>query len=46
MPSGCFVATIAMLTMRLLLHDSGNSSELLYCTNVKPASHNLKTEVL
>lgn len=42
MPSGCFVATIAMLTMHLLLHDTGNCSELLYCTNVKPASHNLK----
>jgi len=42
MPNGCFVVTIAMLTIHLLLHDNGYCSELLYCTNVKLASHQLK----
>lgn len=42
MPNGYFVVTIVMLTMHLLLHDNGYCSELLYSTNVKLTSHQLK----
>jgi hypothetical protein len=44
MLNGCFVVTIAMLTIHLLLHDSDYSSELLCSTNVKLASYHLKAE--